>query len=235
VSVVILCTLALGISANTAVFSTVHGVLLKPPPIPNADRMVLISETKLPELPMFSTAPGNYLEWRQQSSSFENMAAVLNRRFTLLEDGTPESLEGGLVTASFFPTAGINPELGRLFSAEEDQPEKTHVVIVSERLWARRFGGDPSIIGRDIKIDSRLRSVIGVVKFDFDDTDLWLPIAFDAAARENHSGHDLVTVGLLKPGTSIEEASTELKEKARQLEISHPETNKGWSVRACSG
>lgn len=230
VSIVILCTLALGISANTAVFSTVHGVLLKPLPMPNADRLVLINETRLPEFPEFPTASGNFLAWQQQSASFENMAALVNQRLTLLEEGKPESLEGALVTASFFPTVGIKLVLGRVFSPDEDHPGKSDVVVVSARLWARRFRSDPNIIGRVVNIDSRLRSVIGVAAIDLEDTDLWVPMAFDVAAQDNHGGHDLITFGLLKRGTSIEAAATDLKGIARQLEASHPDTNQGWSV-----
>jgi len=158
------------------------------------------------------------------------MGASKDQRFTLLEGEDPESIWGALVTASYFPAMGIRPQLGRWISQEEDHAGKSDVVIISRRLWARQFGSDPDIFGRKIHIDSRQRSVVGVMDIDVAETDVWVPMALDAADRDDRVSHNLDVFGRLKPGVSPEDAATELKQIARRLETAYPGTNQGWSV-----
>jgi putative ABC transport system permease protein len=234
VNLLIIVTLALGLGVNTTVFSAVNGFLLKPLPFKDPDHLVVIQETKLPEFPQFSVASGNFLDFQKQNTTFESMGAFTGGRFNLLEGGKPESLSGLRSTASLSHTLGLKPRMGREFSEEEDQEGKSDVVIISHRLWVRRFNSDPNILTRRINIDGRLLAVIGVTSPDsgFPDleTDLWMPIAFGADDRSNHGGHNLGVIGRLKANTSVQQASNDLKQIARQLETAYPDSNQGWSV-----
>jgi predicted permease len=229
VNVVILSIIALGITANTVMFSVVNSMLLKFP-VADPERLFVIHETHNPDFPRSDVSSGNFLEWQQASKSFQSMAAIVDQRLTLFEDGTPESISGARITASYFATMGIKPQLGRGIFPEKDQAAGSDVVIISGRLWARRFGSDPGIIGRTIHIDSRQLSIIGVMDIGMDETDAWVPMAFDAADRDNRSSHNLTVFGRLTPDASSEDASAELKRIARHLETVYPGTNRGWSV-----
>jgi putative ABC transport system permease protein len=233
INVLIVILLALGLSVNTTVFSIVNGLLLKPLPFAEPDKLVFINESKPPDLPKFSVASGNFLDWQAQNTSFESLAAISENRFNLVEGNTPESVTGIQATASFWSTLRVKPALGRAFTEEEDQPGKPEVVIISNRLWVRRFGSDPNILGRAITVNAKKRTVIGVmpeVSLPDPETDIWMPIEFNAEARANHGGHTLAAIGRLKPNTSVDQALTDLKRIARQLEVSYPDSNQGWSV-----
>src|SRR5262249_41718841 len=216
VNAVILFTIALGISANTFMFSIVNAMLLKFP-VQNPERLVLINETHSPDSAA-SVSPGTFLELQRTSTSFESMCASLDRQFTLLEGDNPESISGLLVTGTYFATLGFKVQLGRGIAEEEDQVGKSDVVVISRGLWARRFASDPEIIGRTIDIDSRQRSVIGVMDAGVDETDVWVPLVFGAADRENRVSHNLIVDGRLKPGVSTERAATELRQIVRRLQ-----------------
>jgi len=228
VNVVILCTIALGISANTAMFSIVNVMLLKLP-IQNPERLVLINETHSADS-LMPVSPGTFLELQRTSTSFQSICASLDQRFTLLEGDNPEAISGVLVTGSYFATLGLRLQLGRGITQEDDQVGRSDVVVISRALWARRFASDPEILGRTIQIDSRQRSVIGVVDIGVEETHVWVPMAFDAADRDNRVSHNLIVEGRLKPGVSTESAATELQQIARRLETAYPDTNLGWSV-----
>src|SRR5262249_45708791 len=149
---------------------------------------------------------------QQQNTAFESIAALSGDRFNLLEGGTPESLAGVHASASTWSTLRVKPFLGRAFTVEEDQPGKAEVVMMSHRLWLRRFGGDPNILGRTINVNAKNRTVIGIMPdgiFPDAEVDIWLPIEFDARARANHGGHNLAAIGRLKPNTSVEQASAD--------------------------
>ena len=150
-------TLALGIGANAAIFSVVYAVLLKSLPYPQADRLVMVYEdVRLPNYQndRNEVSPGNFSDWTKQNTVFENVAAYRNRSFNLAETGEPLRVEGELVTANFFTTLQIDPELGRGFVEQEDHPGASHVVLMADSLWKSRFASDPQILGKKILLDS---------------------------------------------------------------------------------
>ncbi len=233
INILIVLMLALGLSVNTTVFSIVNGLLLKPLSFVEPQSLVFINESKIPDLPKFAVASGNFLDWQEQNTTFESLAAVSGDRFNLLEGGIPESLSGVHVTASLWSTLRLTPALGRAFSADEDQPGKPEVALISHRLWVRRYSSAPDILGRAINVNAKSRTVIGIMPdavFPGEEIDIWLPMEFDARARANHGGHNLGALGRLKPNTSIEQASADLKQIARRLEAAYPDSNQGWSV-----
>jgi predicted permease len=236
VTSVILLTLALGIGANTAIFSFVNAILLKPLPYPTADRIVGLWERR-PTGQSNSISTLNYLDYAA-SDVFEHVAATtICCSVTMLTDGaTPTPLAGLKVSASYFDVFGAKPQLGRTFVAGEDQPGHNHVVVLNHRVWASRFGSDPAVFGRTIRLDNEPYTVIGVMPANspFDRSfDLWLPIQIDK--RMNRSNHWLMTltgggVGLLKPGVTLKRARAELDAIGARLAREYPDTNKGWGI-----
>jgi len=232
-SVVALLTLALGIGANTALFSVVNGVLLKPLPYPQPDRLVLVMESDpVRGFPRYPVAPPNFDDWRRQSEVFEAMAAIRERRFNLTGGERPETLAGASVTPEFLRVMGIRPVLGRGFLAEEGRPGGPKVAVLSHGLWRRRFGSDPGILSRQVQIDGESTTVIGVLPPRFDlpsKSEIWLPLVWDFKP-ETRGGHFLIALGRLKPGVSLERARTEMAALAARLERQYPETNTGWTT-----
>src|SRR5688572_16135720 len=227
-------TLALGIGANTSIFSVINAVLLRPLPYENADRLVLLTET-VSERPIGVSYP-NFVDWRNQSTAFENIAAVRHREsFNLTGAGESERIQGRLVSANFFSTLGVNPIAGRDFVAEDDRPGATPAVILSHALWQRRFGGDPKIVGSQLTLNRESFTVIGVLPAEFQygiDADLTVPIGLQTeryAARGRDPG--IETVARIKPGLSAEAANAELNTIAARLEQQYPESNTGRRVR----
>ena len=157
-------TLALGIGANTAIFSVVNAVLLKPLPFPEPGRLVMLWEdASRIGFPQNTPAPANYVDWKTQTQSFEGMAAISYSSFNLTGFGEPQKVEGNAVTADLFPVLGVRPALGRGFTAEEEQPGSDKVVILSHGLWRETFGGEPSVVGRDIILSGEKYTVVGVM------------------------------------------------------------------------
>ena len=232
-SAVALLTLALGVGANTAIFSVVNGLLLTPPPYPDPDRLVLILESNpAQDLPRYGVAPPNFDDWRRQSRVFEGMAAILERRFNLTGEETPETLQGAQVTPEFFRVLGVRPALGRGFIPEEGRPGGPRVAVLGHELWRRRFGSDPGILNRQILIDGESTAVIGVLPPGYDlpsQSQIWLPLLWDFAPQ-TRGGHFLQVVGRLKTGVTLEEAQAELKTVAARLERQYPDSNTGWTT-----
>jgi putative ABC transport system permease protein len=226
--------LALGIGANVAIFSVVNGVLLRPLPFKEPDRLMMIRETKLPVFPEFSVAPGNFLDWKKQNTVFEHLAAFQGTSFNLIGSGEPERLRGMFVTEGFFSMLGAQPQLGRDFLPEEDQPGHNKVAILSHGLWQRRFGGDPKVLNQPITLSGESYTVIGVMPASFRiegrDLDLWTPMALTAAQATQHGGHYIVAVGRLKPGVTVDQAGSEMRTIAERLAQQYPDSNTGWSV-----
>jgi len=231
----VIVALALGLGANTAVFSVVNGVLFTPFAFEEIENLLIIRDTKLPQFPEFSVSPGNFIDWQKSATAFENMGAWSNTRFNLLEGSEPEALRGVFVTASLLPTVRVKPMIGRAFLPEEDQVGKSNVVILSHRLWQRRFASDAAVLGRSVNLSGRSYTVVGVMppkqSFPNSDIDLWTPIAFDGATLQNHGSHYLGAVARLKNGVSFEKATGELETIARRLEEAYPNSNKGWGVK----
>ncbi len=231
-TLVAVLTLALGIGANTAIFSVVNAVLLRPLPYANPDRLVAASPYRN-ATDGYTVLSPDFLNWRAQSQSFERIAAYTSGTADLTGSGEPERLTAGLVSAELFSTLGVTPALGRGFTAAEDQPNGAPVVILSHGLWQRRFGGDPQLIGRAITLDGQSRTVIGVTPPGFQfpaELDVWLPLALDT----NGSGKRMVfvnVVGRLKPGMTPEAARSDLTAILRRMSPSFPNNNSDVQVR----
>ena len=227
-------TLALGIGANTAIFSVVNAVLLRPYPYKDQDRLMWLWETNLPEIPRFSPSPANFLDWQKQNTVFEQLEACNVSNFNLIGGANSARIRGMVITHGFLSMLGIRPRIGRDFLPDEDRPGRNNVVILSHELWQRQFGGDPNILNQSIKLDDQLFTVIGVMPpnrgFRFQDDHLWTPIAFTAEQIQNRRGGILNVFGRLKPEATLEQARSEMSAIAGRLANQYPDTNKGWNV-----
>jgi putative ABC transport system permease protein len=222
--------MALGIGANTSMFTFVNAYLLRALPIPEPDRLILISHSRQGSL---ATAPYPDLEdWRAQSRSFTGIAAYQNATFSLTGDGEPERYRGARVSAEYFRILGISPALGRDFRAEEDAAGGPGAVILGYNLWQTRYGGAPDIAGRTLRIEGRPHTVAGVlprgIRFP-PDTELYTPLAIDPA-QAPRGRRFLTGVGRLKPGVAIEQARAEMDTIAARLASQYADTNAGWGV-----
>jgi putative ABC transport system permease protein len=234
-------TLAVGIGANTAIFSVINNLLFRPPPFQHVDRLVYLHDTNPQKVPAdveVPPSPGNMLDWRDRARSFDRMAAWRNWYYSVRGSGAdaapPESFRGVRVSPSFFSMLGVDPTLGRTFRDEEAEPGRDQVVILSNSIWTRRFAADPAIVGRQIQVDARPFTVVGVLPRDFQfyqpDLDLWMPLAVDAGLRDRQN-HSVMVFGRLAPNVSVAQAQSELDGITRQLEHEYPETNAGWGAR----
>jgi putative ABC transport system permease protein len=227
-------TLALGIGANTAIFSVVNAVLLRPFPYKAPERLVTVQE-RVAGGAGFSPSYPNFADWRIQNTAFDSIAAVRsNESFNFTGAGEPERLQGRIVSAEFFSTLGINPLPGRDFLAEEDRPGATRAVILSYGFWQRRFGADQTIIGKELTLNNQSFTVVGITPANFQfgpEADVSVPIGLSAErfrARGSDPGTDVVA--RLKPNLSQQQAETELNLIAARLEQQYPESNKGRRV-----
>jgi putative ABC transport system permease protein len=221
-------TLALGIGANTAIFSVVNAVLLRPLQFRDPDRLVMIWEdATFAGFPRNTPAPANYVDWKTQTQSFEDMAATVEWTFNLTGDGDPERVAAYNVTANFFPLLGVQPALGRVFVAEDDLPGAQRVAVLSHALWQTRYGGDPQIVNRDILLDGEKFTVVGVMPqgFQFFESDvrLWVPLGLTAEQSANRAGHYLKVVARLKPGVTLDQAQADLSAVMARVGKDHPE------------
>jgi predicted permease len=226
-------TLALGIGANTAIFSVVNAVLLKPLAMKDPSRVVFLLETWRDIFPDVSV--GNFADVRQQNNSFENLCATHSAAFNLSTSETPERVYGEIVTADYFPTFGVQPIAGRVFSASEDKPGGAPVVVISERLWRAQFHMDPAIAGQILRVNGMQSVVVGVMPRSFDPllqkSDVWIPAAFTPAQIANHDDHFLNVVGRLKAGVSMGQAQSELNVIALRLQQQYPMDDKDRGFR----
>jgi putative ABC transport system permease protein len=228
-------TLALGIGANTAIFSVVNAVLLRPAPYPNPDRLVWIWENRLSKnIPINPASPGNLQDWRDQSQTFERLSAWDGHNFNLTDHGAPERVLGAKVFADFFEVLGARPALGRSFLPEDDRAGSQPVALLSHGLWQRRFGGDTNILGKALTIDGKSFTVIGVMSpqhaVPFNLFDLWTPFALEADRMKAHGDRFLRPIGRLKPGVTVQQAQAELAAITRRLEQLYPQENTGIGV-----
>ena len=225
-------TLALGIAINTAVFSVFDSVLLRPLPLGNPDRLVSVWENS-PQFsaPQTELAPANFVDIRQQNQVFDGIGAFGDRSFNLTGQGEPERLEGLMVSANVLELLGVAPTLGRTFIAEEDQPGRHQVIVLSNRLWQRRFNSDPNIVGHSILLDGESFTVVGVMPRTFffpnRETELWVPWAMSAEEASGRGDHYVRAVARLRSGTTVDQANSNLAAIATRLSTEYPRTNEG--------
>jgi putative ABC transport system permease protein len=241
---VVITTLALGIGANSAIFSVVDAVLLKPLPYPQSDRLVIVREAvRVPgsERDQDTISPGDFTDWRQRATVFENIAAFAYRSFDLndlSEAARPTRVEGDLVSASFFSVLGVEAALGRVFTADEDRYGGPPVAVLSRSLWISRFGGDPRAVGRTIRLDGRTYTVVGVMPewfhFPAPDDEVWVPLDLSPDESANRANQSLMVIGRLKPFVRQAQALADMQGIARQLAAQFPATNAGVGVNLLS-
>ena len=231
-SAVAILTLALGIGANTAIFSVVNSVLLRPLPYPDSDRIMVLNESSGPGQD-YSVALPDYFDWRNDNTVFEHLAATHkeSRNLSGIRDRDPERISCASVTRNFFSVIGVSPEIGRIFSEDEDKIGASPVVVISDRLWQRVFNRNPDVLGRSITLHDQNFIVIGVMPPQMtspQDTDAW----FSFMRRSNNpawmdrSRHPMIFVwGKLKPGVTVERARVEMNGIAARLEKTYPDTN----------
>ncbi|HEY6147602.1 MAG TPA: ABC transporter permease [Thermoanaerobaculia bacterium] len=232
---VAILSLALGIGANTAIFSLVDAVLLRPLPYRQPERLVVLWERNIPRhRDKNVVSPGNFLDWKSRNAVFEDMALSSWTLRTILTGGEPEQLAGRSITPNLFPLLGASPALGRGFQPEDAvQSGAPTPIVIGWGLWQRRFGGDRSVVGRAIRTGDGLCVVVGVMPKGFrplGTEDYWEPFVFNAQPREN-VGRYAVGWGRLKPGVSVESAQASMSAIARALEAQHPEFDAGWTVQ----
>jgi predicted permease len=219
--------LALGIGANTAIFSTVQALLLRSLPYQDPDRLVMLWEdASFASFPKNTPAPGNYTEWKKQNTVFTDVAATRGGVANLTADGPPEQIIGRRVTANFFQVLGRAPLIGRTFTEAEDRTNP-NLVILSYGLWQRRYAGDPGVVNRSILMNGIQCTILGVMPRDFvfrnRDIDYWAPINFSPADLVNHGSHFLNVVARLKPGVTVEQARQEMNAIAKRLQVQFPD------------
>jgi len=234
-TIVALLTLALGIGANTALFSVVNAVLLRPLPFPQADRIVKVASTVNGH--DAAVSPADFHDWRRMAGSFTDVAAITDGSFALSGDGPAEQLAAEYVTDGFFRIMGVAPALGRPFAPDEFVVGQDRAVIISDALWRSRFGADRSIVGRTLRLDGDARTVVGVMPPGFDfpgERAIWVPLAFDARLAAMRGGHYLDVLGRLRPGVTVDQAAREMTGLATRIRADNPGVNIDWSATAVS-
>ncbi len=233
-TLIAILTLALGIGANSAIFTVVNGVLLEPLAYDEPDRLVRIWERNLDAgFPRFSVSPPNYVDYRDQASSFEALAARSGSSYHLTGDGEPLRLNGSLVSGNYFEVLSTRPAVGRLLQPEDDQLGGPPVVVISHSLWQSRFGGDPGLIGQDIRLSDEPYTVIGVLPADFPQTfwDVFAPLRLNVE-ETGRGSHYFSVYGRLKADVSLTQVNTELDTITARLREEYPGSNTGWDAFA---
>ena len=228
-AIVVLLTLALGIGANAAIFSVVNGVLLRPLPYRDADRLMVIrGDLKRPGLNDIPASAGEYVDYRDRSHAFEQVAAYDTVGFNLTGGGEPERVDGAIVSTTLFSLLGASAQVGRTLVADEDQPGRDDVVVLSHSLWTRRFSANPAIVGQTIPVDGRPAQVVGVMPaaFQFPDRsiEIWKPFLLDAEALSdnNRGSHGYTALARLKAGISRQQAQADLNAVTAAFKADHP-------------
>ncbi len=233
-TVVAIVTLALGIGANTTMFSVADAFLVKPLSLPHLSRLVMLRETETGSGWGGSpTSPADFLEWKKRCAAFESLAAYRWEDVNITGGQAPERVQGVEVTANFFSTLGVGSVLGRTFANGEDEPGHDGVVILSRGFWKSRFAADPRIIGREIALNGHPYSVIGVMGRDFEfplTVDLWTPLAMMPQQASIRDLRDLDVVARLRPGISQRQALAEMNVIMQRLAKAYPKTNRGWKA-----
>ena len=239
--IAVVAVLAIGIGANTAIFSIVNAVLLRPLPFDEPDRLVRLfhipPQSTFPGLKRFSVSPANFYDWKRDARLFERMAIYRFRQFALTGGSDAESVVAGAVGTDFFEVVRGRPELGRLFLSEEDAPGRGHVAILSDGFWKSRFGAATDVEGRTLKLDGEAYTIVGVMPASFSVTswaasarDLWVPLAYTDAERAVRENHNAQVIARLKPGVTVGQAQSEMTVISTRLEHEYPQANAGWGA-----
>jgi len=242
-TMVAVVVLALGIGANTAIFSVVNAILLRPLPFQAPERLVQVWHVpppkSFPGTTRFPVSPANYLDWEKQNHVFENMAIYGHRSYNMTGSGEPESVSGIAVSPEFFFVLRVQPILGRVFLSEENQDGRGKVAILSQAFWQTHFASDPNIVGRTISLDHLTYTVVGVVasKSLFpvssdpqSQPQLWTPLAWTDAERAIRGNHNYHVIARLKPGADVKQSQAEMNTISARLEQEYPNDDKGWGA-----
>ncbi|HSE98986.1 MAG TPA: ABC transporter permease [Blastocatellia bacterium] len=224
-TVVAVLTLAMGIGANSAIFSVINAVLLRPLALHEPERIIKIWESK-PEGFTGTASVPNLVDWREQNDVFTNIAAYQFANFSLQGQDYPERVRGLTATPDLFDVLGVAPQIGRTFTSEEDQAGSHRVVVLSHRLWQRNFGGDREIVGREVMLNGESYTVVGVMPASFifpgQTTELWVPLVFTETQRASRGTHAFFAIGRLKPGVTFEQAQEQMIAIASRIEQQYP-------------
>ena len=228
-------TLALGIGANTAVFSVVERVLLRPLPYPHPEQLVRISTSYPPIFSRLSISPGDYQDWKRDAKSFSQMGAYteIPVGFNMTGSGEPQRVVANFATSSLFPTLGVAALTGRTFNEEEDKASGPMVAVLTERFWRTRMNGDASLVGRSVTLDNRGFTVVGIVPDDthvLSGPDIWLPMGQAPDDLNEHVHHGFSTIARLGPGVALAAARAEVEGLHRQEQQAYPDSHRNWTV-----
>jgi putative ABC transport system permease protein len=241
--------LAVGTGANTAIFSEVNAVLLRPLPYPNSSHLAMVwgsnpkAQQGTDQLPIFGA---DFTEYQEENKSFDRLAGFRYVRYNLMNEAYPEEIQAANVSAEFFPMLGVQPALGRTFLPEEDQPGRNDVVVLGNELWSRLANSDPNIVGKAILLNGQKRTVIGVMPKGFEfpraaempsylqfpkSTQLWAPLALNPKEARTHGTRNLAVLAELKPAVTLRQAQSDMDGIAHQLELKYPDSDYGLGVR----
>jgi putative ABC transport system permease protein len=231
-------TLALGIGANTAIFSVVENVLLRPLPYEHPESLVEI-KNNYPGFQAVSISPGDFLDFQREATSFSAMGAYgeIPQGFNVTGTGEPERVQATIASSSLFPTLGIRAQVGRTFSPIEDKKGGGNVVLLSHAYWQRRFGADPAVVGREIALDGQKFRIVGVLPASFQifqSMHLWLPLPFYGSTLDDHVHHGIAPIARLRPGVTREQAAAEVETLNRQETLAYPDSHKGWGMHVAA-
>ncbi|HZS26075.1 MAG TPA: ABC transporter permease [Candidatus Angelobacter sp.] len=237
-AIVAVLVLALGIGANTAIFSVVNAVLLRPLPFTDPGRLVHVwhipPQKSFPGITRFSVSTANFIDWQQQNNVFEKMAIFTGGRMNLTGGDKPEFLGAAQVSLDFFDVLGVKPILGRTFVAGEDQLGRNHEVILTHDFWQSHFGGDRNVVGRTITLNNEPYTVVGVMgpKMSYPDWNqkIWMPLAWTEKERANRGEHHSIVIARLKPGVELKQAQTEMTAISERLAQQYPADDKDWGA-----
>jgi putative ABC transport system permease protein len=229
--------MALGIGANTAIFSVVHAVLLEPLPFPEADRLVQVwhvpPQKSFPGMTRFAVSAANFLDWQKQNHVFEQMALYSGARYDITGMGKPEGVTASPVSAGFFSVLGLQPLYGRTFLSQEDSPGKNHEVVFSYKFWQTRYASDPNVVGKTINFDGEPYTIVGVMgprmtKPDF--AQVWTPLALTDKEASVRGEHHFQAIARLKPGATLSQAQAEMNTISERLAQTYPDDDRGWGA-----
>ena len=240
-TVAVIAVLALGIGANTAIFSIVNAVLLRPLPFERSDRLMRLfhipPQDTFPGLPTFSVSPANFYDWQRSATQFEGMAIYRFRPFVLTGGANAQEILAAAVGAGFFEIVRARPAMGRVFLPEEDAQGRHRVVIISDGFWKRYFGSAPDVVGRTLRLDGDAYEVVGVMPPWFSNEawgataqDLWVPLAYTDKQRAVRENHNAQVVARLRDGASLSQANLEMEQISKRLEVAYPADNAGWGA-----